>query len=109
MTSVFAPMQAITPQEFRRLTEVTLPRICIPHSRGTRAYDAAGPRIVIQVGSNLSHRSIPLQSAYCAASMLLKGFTNSLRSELIHDGRRVRVTMVQLPAINTPQFDWART
>lgn len=63
---------------------------------------------IIQVGSALAYRSIPLQSAYCEAKAAIRGFTDSLRCELIHDESRIRLTMVQLPALNTPQFDWAR-
>jgi hypothetical protein len=63
---------------------------------------------LVQIGSALSYRAIPLQSAYCAAKFAVRGFTDSLRSELQHEGSRIRVTMVQLPAVNTPQFDWAR-
>jgi hypothetical protein len=63
----------------------------------------------VQVGSALAYRSIPLQSAYCAAKAAVRGFTDSLRSELIHEGSAIRLTMVQLPAVNTPQFDWARS
>jgi hypothetical protein len=69
-----------------------------PRNRGT----------IVQVGSALSYRAIPLQSAYCGAKFAIRGFTDALRSELQHDGSRVRLTMVQLPAVNTPQFDWAR-
>jgi MYXO-CTERM domain-containing protein len=64
--------------------------------------------VIVQVGSALAYRSIPLQSAYCAAKHAMKGFTESLRSELLHDGSKVRVTMVHLPAVNTPQFTWGR-
>src|SRR6187549_1877341 len=65
--------------------------------------------IVIQIGSALAYRSIPLQSAYCGAKHAVQGFTESLRSELIHDGSKVRLTIVQLPAVNTPQFSWIKT
>lgn len=68
------------------------------HNRGT----------IVQVGSALSYRAIPLQSAYCGAKFAIRGFTDALRSELEHEGSRVRLCMVQLPAVNTPQFDWAR-
>jgi hypothetical protein len=64
---------------------------------------------IVQVGSALSYRAIPLQSAYCAAKFAVRGFTDSLRAELAHDGSEIRLTMVQLPAVNTPQFDWARS
>ena len=64
---------------------------------------------IVQVGSALAYRAIPLQAAYCGAKFAIRGFTDALRSELIHDGGRVHVTMVQMPALNTPQFDWCRT
>ena len=109
MASVFSPVHEITPEEFRRVTDVTYHG----YVYGTLiALEYMTPRdrgIIVQVGSALAHRSIPLQSAYCAAKHAVKGFTMSLRSELIHDGSNVRVTMVQLPAVNTPQFDWARS
>src|SRR5438034_7449148 len=109
MVSVFSPIKEMTPEEFRRVTEVTflgcvygtlaaLKRM-LPRDRGT----------IVQVGSALAHRSIPLQSAYCAAKHAMQGFTESLRCELIHDKSEVRVTMVQLPALNTPQFGWVKS
>src|SRR5205823_5513295 len=64
---------------------------------------------IIQVGSALAYRGIPLQAAYCGAKHAIQGFTESLRCELLHDGSRVRVSMVQLPAMNTPQFDWVKS
>jgi NAD(P)-dependent dehydrogenase (short-subunit alcohol dehydrogenase family) len=108
-TSVFAPFAEITPDEFHRVTEVTyhgfvhgtkiaLERMC-RRDRG----------VVVQVGSALAYRGIPLQSAYCGAKHAVQGFTESLRCELLHEGSRVRVTMVQLPAVNTPQFGWVRS
>jgi hypothetical protein len=66
-------------------------------------------RTIVQVGSALSYRAIPLQSAYCGARFAVRGFTDALRSELQHERSRIRLTMVQLPAVNTPQFDWARS
>ncbi|MFI6761606.1 SDR family oxidoreductase [Micromonospora sp. NPDC050417] len=105
-TSVFAPFVEITPEEFRRVTEVTY----LGFVHGTRvALDHMLSRdhgTILQVGSALGYRSIPLQSAYCGAKHAIVGFTESLRCELLHDRSRVRVTMVQLPAVNTPQFDW---
>ncbi|WP_422000310.1 SDR family oxidoreductase [Reyranella sp.] len=109
MLTVFSPLWEMTPQEFRRVTEVTY----LGFVYGTMAALARmKPRdrgVVIQVGSSLAYRGIPLQSAYCGAKHAIRGFTDSLRSELIHDGSAVRLVMVQLPAMNTPQFDWART
>ena len=109
MVSVFSPVKEMMPEEFRRVTEVTflgcvygtlaaLKRM-LPRDRGT----------IVQVGSALAHRSIPLQSAYCASKHAMQGFTESLRCELIHDKSEVRVTMVQLPALNTPQFGWVKS
>src|SRR5690242_8270845 len=108
MATIFSPFDEITPDEFKRVTEVTYLgqvygtmaalRHMRPRDRGT----------IVQVGSALSYRAIPLQSAYCGAKFAIRGFTDSLRSELEHDGSHVRLTMVQLPAVNTPQFDWAR-
>ena len=109
MVSVFSPVREMTAEEFRRVTEVTYLGIVngtlaalrrmLPRDRGT----------IVQVGSALAYRGIPLQSAYCAAKHAVQGFTESLRSELLHDGSRVRVSMVQLPALNTPQFSWVRS
>lgn len=109
MASVFSPVKEMQPDEYKRVTEVTylgvvygtlaaLKRM-LPRDRGT----------IVQVGSALVYRSIPLQSAYCAAKHAIAGFTDSLRCELIHDKSGVRVTMVQMPALNTPQFDWVKS
>src|SRR5215218_2768781 len=103
---VFAPFTAIRPEEFKRVTEVTY----LGYVYGTRAaLDRMLPRdrgTIVQVGSALAYRGIPLQSAYCGAKHAIQGFNESLRCELLHRRSRVRVTMVQLPAVNTPQFDW---
>ncbi|MFR9780231.1 SDR family oxidoreductase [Micromonospora sp. MS34] len=105
-SSAFAPFQEIQPAEFRRATEVTY--LGIVH--GTRvALSHMTPRnrgAIVQVGSALAYRGIPLQSAYCGAKHAIVGFTESLRCELMHERSGVRVTMVHLPALNTPQFDW---
>lgn len=109
MTTVFAPFHEVSAEEFKRATEVTylgcvygtmaaLKRM-LPRNRGT----------IVQVGSALAYRAIPLQSAYCGAKFAIRGFTGSIRSELLHDKKNVHITMVQLPALNTPQFDWARS
>jgi NAD(P)-dependent dehydrogenase (short-subunit alcohol dehydrogenase family) len=109
MVSVYSPIKQMSAVEFRRVTEVTY----LGYVHGTlAALKRMLPRdrgIIIQVGSALAHRSIPLQSAYCAAKHAIIGFHESLLSELIHDGSRVRATMVQMPAMNTPQFDWAKS
>ncbi|HVL90774.1 MAG TPA: SDR family oxidoreductase, partial [Actinomycetota bacterium] len=106
MTSVFAEFTDIESDEFRRVTEVTY----LGAVYGTRAaLDRMLPRdrgVIVQVGSALAHRAIPLQSAYCGAKHALDGFTESLRCELLHRRSNVKVTIVQMPALNTPQFDW---
>ena len=108
MVSVFAPVVDTTPEEYKRVTEVTY----LGYVYGTlAALKRMRPRdrgTIIQVGSALAYRSIPLQSAYCAAKHAIKGFTESLRTELLHNKSKVRVTMVHLPAVNTPQFSWSR-
>ena len=109
MTSVFSPVKEMKADEYKRVTEVTylgvvygtlsaLKRM-LPRDRGT----------IVQVGSALAYRSIPLQSAYCAAKHAISGFTDSLRCELFHDHSNVRITMVQMPALNTIQFDWVKS
>jgi NAD(P)-dependent dehydrogenase (short-subunit alcohol dehydrogenase family) len=105
-TSVFAPFMSIDPEEFRRVTEVSY----LGYVYGTRAaLDRMLPRdrgAIVQVGSALAYRGIPLQSAYCGAKHAIQGFHESVRAELLHDKRNVHVTMVQMPAVNTPQFGW---
>ncbi len=109
MASVFSPFKEVTPEEFKRATEVTylgtvygtmaaLKRM-LPRDRGS----------IVQVGSALSYRAIPLQAAYCGAKHGVRGFTDSLRTELLHEGSNVHLTMAQLPGLNTPQFGWSRT
>jgi NAD(P)-dependent dehydrogenase (short-subunit alcohol dehydrogenase family) len=109
MVSVYSPIKQMPAAEFRRVTEVTY----LGYVHGTlAALKRMLPRdrgIIIQVGSALALRSIPLQSAYCASKHAILGFHESLLSELIHDGSHVRATMVQMPAMNTPQFDWAKS
>jgi NAD(P)-dependent dehydrogenase (short-subunit alcohol dehydrogenase family) len=106
MTTVFGELRDITPLEYRRVTDVTY----LGFVWGTRAaLDRMMSRdrgVVVQVGSALAYRSIPLQSAYCGAKHAIAGFTDSVRSELLHARSKVRISMVHAPAINTPQFDW---
>ncbi|MGY2701994.1 SDR family oxidoreductase [Nocardioides sp. HB32] len=105
-TSVFARFVDIGPEEFRRVTEVSY----LGYANGTRsALRRMLPRdrgVVVQVGSALAYRGIPLQSAYCGAKHAIQGFNEAVRTELLHDKSSVRVTMVQMPAVNTPQFGW---
>jgi NAD(P)-dependent dehydrogenase (short-subunit alcohol dehydrogenase family) len=108
MASILSPFKEIKPEEFRRVTEVTYLgyvygtmaalRRMLPRDRGK----------IVQVGSGLAYRSIPLQSAYCGAKAAIRGFTDSLRTELLHEGSNVGLTMVQLAAFNTPQFGWIK-
>jgi NAD(P)-dependent dehydrogenase (short-subunit alcohol dehydrogenase family) len=108
-TSVFAPVTEIGAAEFRRVTEVCY----LGYVYGTKAaLDRMLPRdrgAIVQVGSALAYRGIPLQAAYSAAKHAIQGFHEALRCELLHDGSGVATTMVQLPAVNTPQFDWVRS
>lgn len=109
MATVFAPFLQVGAEEYARATQVTylgavhgtmaaLSRM-VPRDRGT----------VVQVGSALSYRAIPLQAPYCGAKFAMRGFTDSVRVELLHQRSKVWITMVQLPAVNTPQFSWGRT
>jgi NAD(P)-dependent dehydrogenase (short-subunit alcohol dehydrogenase family) len=109
MATIFAPVEEITPAEFRRVTEVTYLGQVHGSLTALRHMRRQGHGTIVQVGSALAYRSIPLQSAYCAAKAAARGFTDSLRSELIHEKSPIRLTMVHLPAVNTPQFDWARS
>lgn len=109
MVSVFSPLKDMTAEEFRRVTEVTYLgqvygtmaalRRMLPRDHGT----------IVHVGSALAYRGIPLQSAYCGAKHAIQGFSESVRTELMHDGSRVWITMVQMPAMNTPQFSWVKS
>jgi NAD(P)-dependent dehydrogenase (short-subunit alcohol dehydrogenase family) len=109
MCSVFSPVKEMKPEEYRRVTDVTYLgyvwgtlaalRRMLPRDRGA----------IVQVGSALAYRGIPLQSAYCAAKHAIQGFCDSLRAELLHDGSHVHLCMVQMPALNTPQFGWVKS
>jgi len=109
MASVVSPVKEMQAEEFRRVTEVTY----LGYVHGTlSALKRMLPRnqgLIIQVGSGLTYRGIPLQAAYCGAKHAIKGFTESLRCELIHDKSNVQICMVQLPAMNTPQFSWVKS
>jgi short-subunit dehydrogenase len=109
MTSVFSPVHEMTAEEYRRVTEVTYLGTVHGTLSALVRMRARDQGVIVQVGSALAYRSIPLQSAYCAAKAAMRGFTESLRSELIHDRSGVQVTMVHLPALNTPQFGWVRS
>ena len=109
MVTIVSPVKELAPEEFKHATEVTylgtvygtlaaLARM-LPRDRGA----------IVQVGSALAYRAIPLQAPYCACKFAIRGFTDSLRTELLHDKSNVHLTMVQMPALNTPQFDWCKT
>ncbi|GHK51411.1 hypothetical protein KPZU09_11470 [Klebsiella pneumoniae] len=108
MTTVLAPFRQMSEEEFRRVTEVTY----LGYVNGTRAaLEVMIPRdrgVIIQAGSALARRSIPLQSAYCGAKAAIRGFTDAVRTELMHEKSHIQLTMVQLPGMNTAQFGWAR-
>jgi len=103
MATVFAPITETSSAEFRRVTEVTYLGYVHGTQAALRRMLPADRGVIVQVGSALAYRSIPLQAAYCAAKAAIRAFTDSLRTELIHDGSRVRVSQVHLPAVNTPQ------
>lgn len=109
MVSVFSPIKDMTAEEFKRVTEVTY----LGYVYGTlAALKQMLPRdrgVIIQVGSALAYRGIPLQAAYCGAKHAIEGFTDSLRVELLHDNSKVKVTIIQMPALNTPQFRWVKS
>jgi short-subunit dehydrogenase len=108
MATVFSPVQKLTAQEIQRVTEVTYLGAVHGTLAALQLMRARNNGLIIQVGSALAYRAIPLQSAYCGAKFAVRGFTDALRCELLHEKSRIRVCMVQLPAVHTPQFDWAR-
>ena len=108
MATIFSPFADLTPDEYRRATEVTYLGYVYGTMAALRRMRVRDRGTIVQVGSALAYRAIPLQSVYCGAKFAIRGFTDSIRSELIHDRSRVHITMVQMPALNTPQFDWAR-
>jgi NAD(P)-dependent dehydrogenase (short-subunit alcohol dehydrogenase family) len=109
MATIFAPALAVAPADFRRATEVTYLGAVWGTLAALRRMQPRDRGTIVQVGSALAYRSIPLQAPYCGAKSAIRGFTDSLRSELIHAKSRVHLTMVQLSAFNTPQFSWGRT
>ncbi len=108
MATVFAPVRDTTPEEFRRATEVTYLGAVWGTMAALRRMQPRDRGTIVQVGSALAYRSIPLQAPYCGAKHAIRGFTESLRTELLHEGSNVHLTIVELPAHNTPQFRWSR-
>ena len=109
MVTVLAPVSEMSAEEYRRVTEVTYLGMVHGTLAALRYMRPRDRGVIIQVGSALAYRAIPLQSAYCAAKFACRGFTDSLRVELQHDNSNIHLTSVHLAAFNTPQFDWART
>jgi short-subunit dehydrogenase len=109
MVTVFSPAAAMTAAEYRRVTEVSYLGFVHGTLAALRRMRPRDRGVIVQIGSALGYRGIPLQSAYCAAKHAIRGFTASVRSELIHARSGVAITMLELPAVNTPQFDWARS
>jgi NAD(P)-dependent dehydrogenase (short-subunit alcohol dehydrogenase family) len=108
MATVFAPVSETPAEEFRRATEVTYLGAVHGTLAALKRMRSRNRGSIVQVGSALAYRAIPLQAAYCGAKFAIRGFTDALRVELLHDRSKVHVTMVQLSAFNTPQFEWAR-
>jgi short-subunit dehydrogenase len=109
MTSVFSPVKEMKPEEFKRVTEVTYLGVVYGTLAALKRMLPRDHGVIVEVGSALAYRGIPLQAAYCGAKHAIQGFVDSLRCELLHDKSNVRVTMVQMPALNTPQFRWVKS
>lgn len=109
MATIFCPVSSISAEDFKRATEVTYLGTVWGTMAALRRMRLRNRGTIVQVGSALAYRSIPLQAPYCGAKSAIRGFTDSLRTELIHDKSRIHLTMVHLSAFNTPQFDWGRT
>jgi len=109
MVSVFSPADRMLPEEYRRVTEVTYLGYVYGTLAALKEMKRRDRGVIIQIGSALALRSIPLQSAYCAAKHAVVGFTESVRTELLHDKSRVQICQVNLPAVNTPQFSWSKS
>jgi short-subunit dehydrogenase len=108
-TNVFAEFTELTPEEYRRITEVSYLGFVFGTMSALRRMQKRDRGTIVQVGSALAYRSIPLQAAYCGAKSAIRGFTDSIRCELVHKKSNVHITMVQMPAVNTPQFSWCKT
>lgn len=108
MVTMISPVSASAPDEYRRVTEVTYHGQVFGTMAALRQMTRQGHGTIVSIGSALGYRGIPLQAPYCGAKFAIRGFLDALRSELLHDRSPVRITEVHLPAVNTPQFDWAR-
>ena len=108
MATIYSPFSEISAEDYKRATEVTYLGAVYGTMAALKRMKQHDHGVIVQVGSALAYRAIPLQSPYCGAKFAIRGFTDALRSELLHDRSKVRVTMVQMPALNTPQFDWGK-
>jgi hypothetical protein len=109
MATIFAPLAKIAPEDYRRVTDVTYHGYVWGTMAALKRMRQRKCGTIVQVGSALAYRSIPLQSAYCGAKHAIKGFTESLRTELMHEGSGIHLTMLEMPGVNTPQFEWCKT
>jgi len=109
MATILAPLAKIAPEDYRRVTDVTYHGYVWGTMAALRRMRTRKRGTIVQVGSALAYRSIPLQSAYCGAKHAIKGFTESLRTELLHEGSNIHLTMLEMPGVNTPQFSWCKT
>jgi len=108
MATIYSPISEISAEDYKRATEVTYLGTVYGTMAALKRMRQRNSGVIVQVGSALSYRAIPLQAPYCGAKFAIRGFTDALRSELLHDHSKVRVTMVQMPALNTPQFEWGK-
>lgn len=108
MATIYSPFEKISPDDYKRATEVTYLGAVYGTMAALKRMKPNNRGLIIQVGSALAYRAIPLQSPYCGAKFAIRGFTDALRSELLHDRSRIGLTMVHMPALNTPQFDWGK-
>ncbi len=108
MATIYSPFHDIAAKDYKRATEVTYLGAVYGTMAALKRMRANDNGVIIQVGSALAYRSIPLQAPYCGAKFAIRGFTDALRSELLHDRSKIRITMVHMPALNTPQFDWGK-
>lgn len=109
MATIFAPVAKISPEDYRRVTDVTYHGYVWGTMAALKRMRHRKRGTIVQVGSALAYRSIPLQSAYCGAKHAIRGFTESLRTELMHEGSDIHLTMLEMPGVNTPQFEWCKT
>ncbi|ART63317.1 SDR family oxidoreductase [Kushneria marisflavi] len=109
MTTLFSSLSDMSPEDYRRVTDVTYHGNVYGTMAALKRMRARNSGTIVQVGSALAYRAVPLQSAYCGAKHAIKGYTQALRTELLNEGSRVHVTMVEMPGLNTPQFDWCKS